>query len=72
LNLDNETIKKIVAEVVTNVIQRKAQPISTSATTDGKGIFPDINSAVKSARIAQQQLVSLKLEQRESIIRAIR
>lgn len=72
MNLDNETIKKIVTEVVANVIQRKAAPIQTPIISEKSGVFPDINSAVKSARNAQKHLVSLKLEQRESIIRAIR
>jgi len=39
---------------------------------DGLGIFPDIDSAVKAARMAQRELVELSLETRRAMIEAMR
>jgi len=71
LNLDNETLKKIVEEVVTNFLESKSINISVKPSSE-LGVFSKVDDAVKAARKAYEELQNLKLEERAKIIEAIR
>lgn len=68
--MDNleQTIREIVKQVLNEV-----NSISTSEySSNGNGVFNDINSAIDAAEIAQREWIKISLEERENIIRNIR
>ena len=75
--IDRQQVEKIVAEVVSQVRQRRGIPspgggTSVSPVTHGLGLYPDVDQAVRAARIAFDKLNLLPLERRQEIIRHMR
>lgn len=92
MNIDEERIAKIVAQVVKTMQQAPAAPQTDinadvyaraekicAATTKSKverqgneGVFADVRAAIKAAKLAQQQLMTLSLAERGKIVETIR
>jgi acyl-CoA reductase-like NAD-dependent aldehyde dehydrogenase len=86
MQLDEPKIQEIVAKVLTalqmpgggsNTPQKVAPqtrqgPTILVPSTGKYGVFPDVDSAVKSARIAFEQLQAMSLADRDKMIEAIR
>ncbi len=68
--LKKEEIDRIAEKVVS--LLKKGENTAESVMPGGKGIFPDVNSAVIAAADAQKKFVKLPLEHREKIIENIR
>ncbi len=68
--LNKEEIDRIAERVVS--LLKNGEDTNTSIHSGGKGIFPDVNSAVTAAVEAQRKFVNLPLEKREKIIENIR
>lgn len=92
MNIDEERIAKIVAQVVKTMQQSPVTP-QTNINADvyataekicaaaakgsvarqgNEGVFTDVNAAIKAAKIAQQQLMTMSLAERGKIIETIR
>lgn len=74
MEITNESIKKIVAEILK---QGTATPKSDgsqdcSLNSTDKGVFMDVSSAVSAAKIAYKELASKNLSVREDIVEAIK
>jgi len=76
-----DEIKSVVEEVLKNpeiaaMLAGSSGPAATAARTPPltgiHGIFPDVDSAVAAAAVAQRELVALPLETRRSMIAAMR
>lgn len=79
MKVDEGTIATIVARVVDRLKQPAQTPVcsgggapTTFVRTAGDGVFDDIDSAVKAARVAFEQFDGQSLELRGKIIAAIR
>ncbi len=81
IEIDQDKIRSIVAQVIENIQKQgliediHPQPSSAPSKTSlaGKnGIFPDVDSAVSAAEIAQKELMALGIEKRKELIIAIR
>lgn len=92
MNIDEERIAKIVAQVVKTMQQAPAGPQPNinadvyaraekicAATAKGsgarqgnEGVFADVHAAIKAAKTAQRQLMTLSLAERGKIIETIR
>ena len=77
--IDQEKIRSIVAQVIENIKKQgliddsDLQKSSLSSTVKGQsGVFPDVESAIRSAKYAQKELVAMGMEKRKEIIIAIR
>ncbi len=77
--LTDEQVNIIAAEVIKQLKQPesgnssdRSKTASAPLTSFGAGIFADIDSAVKAARLAHERLVSMTLEQRKKIISNVR
>ena len=68
--LKKEEIDRIAEKVVS--LLKKGENTAEPVMPGGKGIFPDVNSAVTAAAEAQKKFVKLPLEHREKIIENIR
>ncbi len=74
-NLSDEQIEAIARRIVQYMPATKNAPTAANAhrfSAMNEGIFPDINSAVSAATIAQRELSQLPLAKRDEIIAAIR
>lgn len=74
-----DSIREIVTEVVTSLDaggggnQAASEPAKAPAEpVTGNGIFPDIESAIAAAKLAQHELMRLSLETRDAMIREMR
>ncbi len=81
VEIDQDKIRSIVAQVIENIQKQgliedtPPRPGSTPLKTNftGKnGVFPDVDSAVTAAEIAQKELIALGMEKRKELIIAIR
>jgi len=77
--IDQEKIRSIVAQVIENIKKQgliddsDLQKSSLSSTVKGQsGVFPNVESAIRSAKYAQKELVAMGMEKRKEIIIAIR
>jgi len=77
--IDQEKIRSIVAQVIENIKKQgliddsDLQKSSLSSIIKGQsGVFPDVESAIRSAKYAQKELVAMGMEKRKEIIIAIR
>ncbi|HGE72227.1 TPA: aldehyde dehydrogenase EutE [Candidatus Poribacteria bacterium] len=77
--MDQEKIRSIVAQVIENIKKQgliddsDLQKSSLSSTVKGQsGVFPNVESAIRSAKYAQKELVAMGMEKRKEIIIAIR
>ena len=71
-NASEEQIRKIVEEVVTRIVTNGHGASLPAADPGEGGVFPTIDAATQAATRAQEQLVAMTLEQRRSIVEAIR
>jgi len=69
--LNEQLIRDVVAEVLSRLDGRGPSPASSTGGGD-RGVFQDVDSAVRAARVAQRQLVARTLEQRRAAIQCIR
>ncbi|MBU1077082.1 MAG: aldehyde dehydrogenase EutE [Spirochaetes bacterium] len=73
MELERNDVERIVTEVLQEVQKKNASPeIIKKSPGEGMGIFPSVSSAIPASRKAQETLLTLKLEVRENIIKAIR
>ena len=77
--IDQEKIRSIVAQVIENIKKQgliddsDLQKSSLSSNVKGQsGVFPDVESAIRSAKYAQKELIAMGMEKRKEIIIAIR
>jgi acyl-CoA reductase-like NAD-dependent aldehyde dehydrogenase len=74
-NLSDKQIEAIARQIVQSIPNSKGRvssPITGDTIAMNEGIFPDVDSAVKAAGIAQKDLSDLPLKKRDQIIEAIR
>ncbi len=77
--IDQEKIRSIVTQVIENIrkqgliddLSLQKSPMS-SIEKGQSGVFTDVESAIKSAKYAQKELISMGMEKRKEIIIAIR
>jgi acyl-CoA reductase-like NAD-dependent aldehyde dehydrogenase len=74
-----DSVRQIVTQVVKSLGVEKADAAAPSVAAPagadealGTGIFPDIDTAVAAAKLAQRELVELPLETRRAMIQAMR
>ena len=71
-NASEEQIRKIVEEVVTRIVVDDTGASTRSTAGGDSGVFHSMDDAVQAATQAQVDLAAMTLEQRKSIIEAIR
>jgi acyl-CoA reductase-like NAD-dependent aldehyde dehydrogenase len=72
-----DSVRQVVSEIVKNLDtnQQASKPAPSAPLTGetlGSGIFPDIESAVAAAKLAQKELMHLSLDTRKDMIQAMR
>ncbi|MBD3307325.1 aldehyde dehydrogenase family protein, partial [candidate division KSB3 bacterium] len=68
-----QSIRLVVQEVIKNLdLQAFPAGAPGAATSQGHGIFADIDSAIAAAKIAHQELMQLPLETRKAMIQNMR
>ena len=70
--MNEDQVREIVAEVVSRVLATHSSEPDTGLSSQVGGVFGDADAAVAAARCAQEQLLSMTLEDRKRIIEAIR
>ncbi|MGB9598145.1 MAG: hypothetical protein ACPL7B_17795, partial [Candidatus Poribacteria bacterium] len=73
--IDQEKIRSIVAQVIDNIKKQGLiddsglqKPSMSSVTKGQSGVFPDVESAIRSAKYAQKELIAMGMEKRKEII----
>ncbi|MCP4404034.1 MAG: aldehyde dehydrogenase family protein, partial [bacterium] len=70
MELLEQNIRLLVEDVVSKL--NVAGIVQESDSSQGHGIFSDMNSAIAAAGIAHQEIVKLTLETRKSIVKSMR
>jgi acyl-CoA reductase-like NAD-dependent aldehyde dehydrogenase len=70
--VDQQTLERIVAEVVQRVTQSPSQSPVLAASGGRPGVFQDLDTAVRAATAAQRELIAMTMADRERIIQAMR
>ena len=71
-NASEEQIRKIVEEVVTRIVADGSGVSGRPLASGDSGVFTSMDDAVQAATQAQIELAAMTLEQRKSIVEAIR
>ena len=71
-NASEEQIRKIVEEVVTRIVADGSGVSGRPLANGDSGVFTSMDDAVQAATQAQIELAAMTLEQRKSIVEAIR
>lgn len=69
MKIDEEKIRSVVEEVVTNLLSQQPHP---SLQVTPTGVFETMEEAIDAAETAQKALVSMTIETRKQIIQALR
>ena len=69
MKLDEGQIRSIIEKVVIKLVEEEKEPSSKKTASEEKtpGVFPDIDSAVEAASLAQKGLTALSLKKREAL-----
>jgi aldehyde dehydrogenase len=72
MQVSDELIRNVVAEVLSNMRTRSALPPSTNGHTGAWGVFGDVNAAVTAAVKAQREFEMRSLDDRRQAVECVR
>lgn len=70
--MNDQLIRDVVAEVLSRLGNGSVKPAGAASVSGQWGVFSDVDSAVRAAQVAQEQLLTRTLEQRGNAIQCIR